>query len=83
MFAPLEDIQFKSIYGGDLPKRMAHCTPDMLTAVRLVAADVKAAGGELILSDMYRSYDMQFQAHLDYVSGKKSAYSPPPGGSMH
>jgi hypothetical protein len=83
MFAPLEDIQIKSIYGGDLPKRMAHCTPDMLNAVRLVATDVKAAGGELILSDMYRSYDMQLQAHLDYVTGKKSAYSPPPRGSMH
>jgi hypothetical protein len=26
---------------------------------------------------------MQFQANLDYISGKKSAYSPPPGGSMH
>jgi len=83
MFAPLEDIQIKSIYGSDLPKRMARCTPDMLNSVRLVAADVKAAGGELILSDMYRSYEMQFQAHLDYVTGKKSAYSPPPGGSMH
>jgi hypothetical protein len=83
MFAPLEDIQIKSIYGGDLPKRMAHCTTDMLSAVRLVAADVKAAGGELILSDMYRSYEMQLQAHLDYVTGKKTAYSPPPGGSMH
>jgi hypothetical protein len=83
MFAPLEDLQIKSIYGGDLPKRMARCTPDMLSAVHLVAADVRAAGGELILSDMYRSYDMQFQAHLDYVTGKKSAYSPPPGGSMH
>jgi hypothetical protein len=44
---------------------------------------VKAAGGELILSDMYRSYDMQLQAHLDYITGKKSAFSPPPGGSMH
>ena len=83
MFAPLEEIQIKSIYGGDLPKRMAHCTADMLNAVRLAAADVKAAGGELILSDMYRSYDMQLQAHLDFVTGKKSAFSPPPGGSMH
>jgi hypothetical protein len=26
---------------------------------------------------------MQFQAHLDYTSGKKSAFSPAPGGSMH
>jgi hypothetical protein len=83
MFAPLEDVKIKSIYGGDLPKRMAHCTPDMLSALQGAAADVEAAGGELILSDLYRSYDMQLQAHLDYVTGKKTAFSPPPGGSMH
>jgi hypothetical protein len=84
MFGPLEDIKIKSIYGGgDLPKKMARCTPDMLNALQGAAADVKAAGGELILSDLYRSYDMQLQAHLDYVTGKKKAYSPPPGGSMH
>lgn len=35
------------------------------------------------MSDMFRSYDMQFQAHLDWKTGKKKAYSPPPGGSMH
>lgn len=36
-----------------------------------------------MLSDLLRSYDMQLQAHLDYTSGKKSAFSPAPGGSMH
>ncbi len=40
-------------------------------------------GGELVLSDLFRSYDMQFQANMDYVSGKEKAYSPPPRGSMH
>jgi D-alanyl-D-alanine carboxypeptidase len=84
MFAPVEDIKIKSIYpSGDLPKNMARCTPDMLNALQGAAADVKTAGGELILSDLYRSYDMQLQAHLDYVTGKKKAFSPPPGGSMH
>lgn len=83
MFAPLENVKIKSIYGGDLPARMALCTPDMLTAMRLLSDDLKAAGGQLILSDLYRSYDMQLQAHLDYETGKKTAYSPPPGGSMH
>jgi D-alanyl-D-alanine dipeptidase len=84
MFAPLEDIKIKSIYpSGDLPKNMARCTPDMLNALQGAAADVKTAGGELILSDLYRSYDMQLHAHLDYVTGKKKAFSPPPGGSMH
>src|SRR5262245_28593032 len=84
MFAPLETIKIKSIYNGkDLPARLARCSSDMLEAVRNVQKNVEAAGGELVLSDMYRSYDMQLQAHLDYVNGKKTAYSPPPGGSMH
>jgi hypothetical protein len=26
---------------------------------------------------------MQLQSHLDWKTGKKSAFSPPPGGSLH
>lgn len=83
MFAPLLPIAFPSIYGGDMPKRMARCTADMYAALMKLRAAVAAAGGALVLSDLYRSYDMQLQAHLDYTSGKKKAFSPPPGGSMH
>src|SRR5262249_4927938 len=35
------------------------------------------------LSDLFRSFDMQLQSHLDFVNGKKKAFSPPPGGSLH
>jgi len=45
--------------------------------------DVLAAGGNLYLSDAFRTYDMQLQAHLDYANGKKKSYSPPPGNSFH
>ena len=45
--------------------------------------ELQAQGGKLELSDLFRSYDMQLQAHLDYTSGKKKAFSPPPGSSMH
>jgi len=83
MFAPLVSIRIASIYGGDLPPRMAKCTPDMLAGVLGVAAELDSTDNRLVLSDMYRSYDMQFQAHLDFVTGKKKAFSPPPGGSMH
>lgn len=48
-----------------------------------IRADVEAAGGKFALSDLFRSYDMQLQAHLDFTSGKKKAFSPPPGSSMH
>jgi D-alanyl-D-alanine carboxypeptidase len=89
MDTPLKPITIPSRYGKNntlvnLPKRMAKCTPDTLAAIQLLAADVKAAsGGALILSDLFRSYDDQKKAHDDFVSGRKSANSPPPGGSMH
>jgi hypothetical protein len=55
----------------------------MKKAMYGIRAEVEAAGGKFALSDLFRSYDMQFQAHLDFTSGKKKAFSPPPGGSMH
>ena len=88
--APLIPIVFPSIYkvgtpptNVPLPKALALCTPDTKAALVGLAADVAAAGGLLRLSDLFRSHDMQFQAHLDFTSGKKKAFSPPPGGSMH
>lgn len=83
MFTPLIPIKIDSIYDGELPKRMALCTPDMYAAIFATKADLNATSNDLVLSDLFRSYDMQLQAYLDYTSGKKKAYSPPPGGSMH
>lgn len=84
MFAPLVPIVIDSIYGGKpLPKRLAHCSPDMFAAILATKTNIKALSADLVLSDLFRSYEMQLQAHLDYTSGKKTAYSPPPGGSMH
>lgn len=88
MKTPLVSIVVPSIYasGGvklPLPKRMAVCTPDMKAALVGTAKALQAAGGKLLLSDLFRSYDMQLGSHLDYKSGKKKAFSPPPGGSLH
>lgn len=88
MRTPLVPIQVLSIYKqGEnqifLPKRMAQCTPDMHRAIMSIRRDLESKGGKLALSDLFRSYDMQLQAHLDWKAGKKKAYSPPPGGSMH
>ena len=66
-----------------MPRRMAFATPDMKAAIFAIADDVKARGGAFVLSDLFRSHDMQLQAHLDHVNGKKPAFSPLPGGSMH
>lgn len=85
---PLVDIHVPSIYFAsgarvDLPRRMAVCTPDTRAAILALSADVAECGGALYLSDLFRSYDMQFQSNLDWSSGRKRAFSPPPGGSMH
>lgn len=88
MKAPLVPIDWPSIYfkgstRQPLPKRMAQCTPDMKAAIAAAAAAVEAEGGKLILSDLFRSYEMQTEAHNDFVTGKKKAFSPPAGGSLH
>jgi hypothetical protein len=89
MSAPLNEVVIMSIYKNSagqqlpLPRRMALCTPDMEAAIRAVGTELAQKAGNLFLSDLFRSYDMQLQSHLDFVSGKKTAFSPPPGGSMH
>jgi zinc D-Ala-D-Ala carboxypeptidase len=89
MTVPLKEVTITSIYKNSdgqrvpLPKRMAQCTPDMEAAIRAVSAEVQQRGGRLFLSDLFRSFDMQLQSHMDFVNGKKKAFSPPPGGSLH
>ena len=88
MTAPLVPVNVISIYQvaghpATLPKRMARCTPDMKLALFNLSAALADKGGEFVLSDLFRSYDMQLQAHLDFTSGKKKSFSPAPGGSMH
>ncbi len=88
---PLVPIEIPSIYPTNVPKeqrkhlpeRFAQCTPDTKRAIGQIVAALTQIGGALYLSDMFRSYEMQWQANNDYVTGKKRAYSPPPGGSMH
>jgi hypothetical protein len=84
LLTPLVPISIASVYNNSaLPARMAKCTPDTAAAIQDVVDDLRALGHDLRLSDLFRSYDMQRQANLDYVEGRKKAYSPPPGGSMH
>lgn len=89
MKTPLIEISIPSIYKNNqgapvnLPKRMAVATPDMTQAIALIGKALNELGGRLVLSDLYRSYDMQMQSHLDYINKKKTAFSPPPGGSFH
>lgn len=88
MPTPMLPITILSIYlknnvRAPLPKRMARATPDMMRALQQVGAALEARGGNLYLSDLFRSYEMQLQSHLDWKTGRKRAFSPPPGGSLH
>src|SRR4051812_43100807 len=84
LIAPIVPIAVASIYNNAaLPSRMAKCSPDTAVAIQDVIDDLKALGHDLRLSDLFRSYEMQRQANADFVEGRKKAFSPPPGGSMH
>ena len=89
MKSPLIPINIISIYKnrlGDLlplPERMAKCTPDTFNAIFQIAHELAEKGGRLILSDLFRSYDMQSQSHKDFIAGRKKDFSPAPGGSFH
>ena len=81
MLTPLVGVSVPSIYGNSkpLPSRMARTTPDFSIALD----KLKTRLPDLRWSDLFRSYAMQKQAHEDYVTGRKKAFSPPPGGSFH
>lgn len=84
VLTPLIPISVASIYNhAALPTRMAKCTPDTARAIQGVVDDLQQLGHALRLSDLFRSYEMQRQANLDYVEKRKTSFSPPAGGSMH
>ncbi|MEN6605289.1 MAG: D-alanyl-D-alanine carboxypeptidase family protein [Bryobacteraceae bacterium] len=84
LLTPLVAVKVASIYNrAPLPARMAKAAPDMAAALDKVVEDLRSLGHDLRLSNMFRSYEMQWQAHQDFAAKKKKAYSPPPGGSMH
>ncbi len=88
MPSPLVKPLIRSVYevAGQrvlMPERMAKVTPDLKRALYGIRDELQAAGGKFELSDLFRSYDMQLQAHMDFVTKKKKAFSPPPGSSMH
>ncbi len=68
---------------GQLPAHMAQLAPDAAASLAEVNDEIKRRGGTLRLSDAYRDSAMQAKAHDDYVHGRKTAYSPPAGSSMH
>ena len=84
IYTPLLAVNIASIYiDQPLPRRMAMATPDTARALDRIVADLRDLGFNLRLSDLFRSYAQQKAAHADYVEGRKKAFSPAAGGSMH
>jgi hypothetical protein len=80
MLTPLVPVTLPSIYNNQpLPARMALASKDFAIAL----ADLSARLPNLRWSDLFRSYEMQKAANADYLQGRKKAFSPPPGGSLH
>ncbi len=85
---PLVPVPIASIYTRNgapapLPARMAWCAPDLRDALLALDTAVARRGGALRLSDLFRSAEMQDRAHADWKSGRKRAFSPPAGQSLH
>jgi hypothetical protein len=80
MLTPLVPVNLPSIYNNQpLPARMALASKDFSVALAQLSAQLP----NLRWSDLFRSYEMQKQANLDYLQGRKKAFSPPAGGSLH
>ncbi len=69
--------------GGPLPRRMSRLVRAATTALRQVYREIVALGGYLYITDMFRSAADQQRAYMDYLAGRKTAYSPPPCASVH
>lgn len=78
MGVKLGSVIISSIYGGLLPKRMAKLHPEVIDSFYEIVKDVKKLGGKLIISDMYRPW--QVQADL---RRRKPRLANPPGKSYH
>ncbi len=80
MLTPLVSVNLPSIYNNQpLPARMARAAKDFAAALAQLSSQLP----NLRWSDLFRSYEMQKAANEDYLQGRKKAFSPPAGGSLH
>lgn len=66
-----------------LPERMAKLVDTGVVSLNGLINELSTMGGKLYLSDAYRDRTEQQKAREDYETGKKKAFSPPPGYSYH
>jgi hypothetical protein len=61
----------------------SYITPDMFIALLKLNDKVKENKGELYITELSRTWEMQDRARKEFLTGKKAAYVSPPGGSFH
>ena len=71
-----------------LPAHLNKPTPDTRDAIHAIRDELRGRGRDLVLSDLFRTHDMQLQAGLAYLKRleegiKPNKFSPMPVGSMH
>jgi len=66
-----------------LPERLAYLESTAASGLLKLRKALSDIGANLYLSDAYRSRADQEKAYQDYITGKKKAFSPPPGASFH
>ena len=69
--------------GEPMPERLAKIVRPAAEALQKVYKSVVDAGGHLYISDMFRDAEQQHKAHMDYLSGRKSSFSPDTCSSVH
>lgn len=57
--------------------------PDALDALRKLHKAVIQEGGNLFITDLFRSWNVQSLARQEFLDGKKKAFVAPPGNSFH
>ena len=94
MRTPMVVVDILSIYkvAGTrviLPAHLNRPTPDTRDAILAIRDELRALGRDLVLSDLFRTHDMQLQAALHYQAKLEAQPDPPPPfspmpvGSMH
>lgn len=71
--------------GGRLPfpQERAWLQKEAMDALMRANIVIQDAGGRLIITDMWRSSQEQLISWNNWLMGRKTSYSPPPGASMH
>jgi hypothetical protein len=73
----------KEYWTVDVFKEGRLITEDMFTALQKLDQLVRMNKGQLLITDLFRSWETQAEARKKFEQGKKKAFVAKPGGSFH